>query len=238
MAFGRKRNELVGQAFPLFMPGPTISAEPYTYDRELDLADRRRRWIMWTQRPIKDDSGNTLEYQAVGHDITLRKEAEAALLHAKEAAEAADRSKSEFLAIVTHEIRTPINGVIGVCPNPRGLPAFPGAARAGRDYQVQRSGPRKADRRHSRPVEDRGRQDRNRVRPICTAQERRGIHRFFPTPGPGGGADPGGELRRRCAGDREHRRVPAAVNSDQPDWRRPEIYGKRRHHAPRLVHAG
>ncbi len=111
--FGRKRTELVGHAFPFFAPGAAIGDEPYTFERELEFADGRRRWLLWTQRPIRDDARTTLEFQAVGHDITLRKEAEAALLHAKETAEAADRAKSEFLTIVSHEIRTPINGVIG-----------------------------------------------------------------------------------------------------------------------------
>ena len=39
--------------------------------------------------------------------------AEEALLEAKEAAEAADRAKSDFLARMSHEMRTPLNSVIG-----------------------------------------------------------------------------------------------------------------------------
>lgn len=112
-AFGRKRNELVGEPIPFFDAGRISNRETQTSEHDLVLADGRTITISWTQRPIYDDRGTLLEYQAVGHDITERKLAEAALLRAKETAEAADQAKGHFLAVVSHEIRTPVNGITG-----------------------------------------------------------------------------------------------------------------------------
>jgi PAS domain S-box-containing protein len=64
--------------------------------------------------PVMDSEGRVSLLFVVGHDITDRKRTQAAMLVAKEVAEAASHAKGAFLANVSHEIRTPMNAILGM----------------------------------------------------------------------------------------------------------------------------
>ncbi len=58
--------------------------------------------------------GRAVLARVIFHDISERKEFEAELGHARDAALEAARLKTQFLTNVSHEIRTPMNGIVGM----------------------------------------------------------------------------------------------------------------------------
>jgi signal transduction histidine kinase/DNA-binding response OmpR family regulator len=71
------------------------------------------RWLSWVETIVPVAAGQTV-LQRVGREISGRIAAETALEEARSRAEEASAAKSRFLATVSHEFRTPLNGILGM----------------------------------------------------------------------------------------------------------------------------
>ena len=81
-----------------------------------ELVDFKHKsvWFEIFRAPIIDENGQLLGTTGIARDINSRKIADKALQQAVASAEAANEAKSKFLAIMSHEIRNPLNAVVGM----------------------------------------------------------------------------------------------------------------------------
>ncbi|WP_083941333.1 CHASE domain-containing protein [Pseudoduganella violaceinigra] len=120
--FGYEADEIVGQPLQSLMAESdavtslTLALEHGQYEA---TSLRRRRdgttFLALKQLfPVHDDHGRCIGYAMIMRDVTAEKAAEKELNDAKTQAESASAAKSAFVANISHELRTPMNAVLGV----------------------------------------------------------------------------------------------------------------------------
>ena len=83
------------------------------FESEIRRRDGATIWISENARAVRDWTGRIVCYEGTVEDVTARYVAQRALRKALAEAEEASRAKSAFLAAMSHELKTPLNAVLG-----------------------------------------------------------------------------------------------------------------------------
>jgi len=122
---GRSREEIYGKTDFDFYP-PDLASKYRRDDRRVmetgeifeDIEEYEKdgeiRYVQVLKSPVRDHAGNIVGVQVAFWDVTEKVAVQRALEKAKQAAEEANRAKSDFLANMSHEIRTPMNAILGM----------------------------------------------------------------------------------------------------------------------------
>lgn len=104
----------------------------------------RRIWISENARAVRDQSGALICYEGSVEDVTEKIEQDRALRAALRQAETANKMKASFLAAMSHELKTPLNAVLGFSEIIRDQVLGPVGQQAYRDYagDIHKSGAR------------------------------------------------------------------------------------------------